>query len=290
MEAKLEIISTCQMRSFSYKMDTDMWPVWHFHPEFDILLILKNTGQYLNGDYIGDLKPGTLVMMGPNIPHAFHPTEADDNDPENPSTAVIQFSEISLGREFLQKPEMSHIAQFLADASRSFEFFGETRVQAEKIILDMKECSDLQRFIQLILLLDLMANSPQEDRTQLVSPLYSPSLNKDSVSKIDVVARYIMNNLSKRISLSDVAELSGMSSKSFSRFFKKNTGKSFVQYVNEMRIGQACRRLIETDDSISTICYDAGFNALSNFNRRFQEIKQMTPREFRLKYKEQTAK
>ena len=290
MEAKLEIISTCQMRSFSYKMDTDMWPVWHFHPEFDILLILKNTGQYLNGDYIGDFKPGTLVIMGPNTPHAFHPAEADDNDPGNPSTAVIQFSDVSLGREFLQKPEMAHIAPFLADASRSFEFFGETRIQAEKIILGMKECSDLQRFIQLILLLDLLANSPQDDRRQLVSPLYSPSLNKESVSKIDQVARYIMNNLSKRISLSDVEELSGMSPKSFSRFFKKNTGKSFVQYVNEMRIGQACRRLIETDDSISTICYDAGFNALSNFNRRFQEIKHMTPREFRLKYKEQTAK
>jgi len=286
MEAKLEIISTCQMSSFSFKVDTDMWPVWHFHPEYDILLILKNTGHYLNGDYIGDLKPGTLVIVGPNIPHAFHPAEVDDNDPQKPSTMVLQFSTVSLGREFLQKPEMAHIAHFLEEASRSFEFFGETRRRSEEIILGMSESSEIKRFTELILLLDLLANSPAEERQQLVSPLYSPSLNKESVSKIDLVSRYIVNNLNKRITLNDAAELSLMSPKSFSRFFKKNTGKNFVQYVNEMRIAKACRQLIETNDSISTICYEAGFNALSNFNRRFQEVKNMTPREFRVKYRE----
>ena len=255
MEAQLEIISTCQTRSFNYKVDTDMWPVWHHHPEYDILLTLKNCGQYINGDYIGTLEPGTLVITGPNLPHAFHPSEQDENDPENPAMIVLQFSETSIGTELLSKPEMSHIEQFLKDASRSFEFSGKTRDCAEEILHNMKSMTDVQRLAQVILLLDLLAKSPSSERKKLVSPLYSPTLNQESVNKIDLVTRHIVNNLRRRITLDEVADLANMGSKSFSRFFKKNTGKTFVQYVNEMRVGQACRRLIETRDSISHICY-----------------------------------
>ena len=129
-----------------------------------------------------------------------------------------------------------------------------------------------------------MSKAPRKERKKLVSPLYSPSLNKETVNKVDLITRHIANNLEKSISLDEAAEICMMSSKSFSRFFKRNTGKTFVNYVNELRIAQACRRLTESKDSVSTVCYDSGFNTLSNFNRRFQEIKGMTPREYRKKF------
>ncbi|WDE95697.1 AraC family transcriptional regulator [Lentisphaera profundi] len=284
MEAQLEIISNCQTRSFNYKEDTNIWPVWHHHPEYDILLIRKNTGHYINGDYIGELKPGTLLIMGPNLPHAFHAVEVDENDPTKPAMSVIQFSEESMGKGLFDKPETMHIGEFLKEAERSFEFSGKTRDEVHELILAMEELNDLQRFTQIIEVLDVMTRASREDRKKLVSPLYSPNLNRENVNKVDQITRHISNNLELPISLAEAADVCMMSPKSFSRFFKRNTGKTFVNYVNELRIAQACRRLIETKNSVSNICYDSGFNTLSNFNRRFQEIKGMTPREFRKRY------
>ena len=139
MDAQLEIISACQTRSFNYKLDTNLWPVWHHHPEFDILLVLKNTGHYINGDYIGELKPGTLILTGPDLPHALHALERDENDPEKPALAVIQFSKHSMGSDLFDRAETAHIGDFLNKASRSFEFFGATRDKAESMILAMEK-------------------------------------------------------------------------------------------------------------------------------------------------------
>ena len=189
-----------------------------------------------------------------------------------------------MGADLFNRAETAHIGEFLSEASRSFEIIGASRDKAASMILAMDEMNELQRYTQILHLLDMLARSPRSELKKLVSPLYVPSLNKGSVTKVDQVTRYISANLNKKISLDEVADLCKMSPKSFSRFFKRNTGKTFVHYVNELRIAQACRRLMETKDSISNICYDSGFNTLSNFNRRFQEIKKMTPREFRTQY------
>ena len=287
MDPQLEIISTCKTRSFSYKFDDNLWPVWHFHPEIDILLNLKNSGHYTCGDHLGDLKPGTLLMIGPNVAHALHTTEESDNDSNNPAMIALQFSEESLGKELLHKPEMNSILQLFEKVGRCFEIVGKTRNKVEEMLWEMKGMSELQRFSHLLLLLDHIATASSKDKTVLVSPNFSPNLNQKSQSRINTVTQFLTANLNKQVSLAEAAELVHMSSKSFSRFFKTNTGKNFVQYVNELRIGQACRRLIESKDSITEICYDSGFNNLSNFNRRFLEIKKMSPREFRQKFYKQ---
>lgn len=286
MEAQLEILSDLQTRSFIYKLDTNLWPVWHHHPEYDILLNLKHTGHYINGDYIGELKPGTLVITGPNHPHAFHAsdTELDEYNPDKPAMAVIQFSKESMGSALFDRHETMHISEFLNDSSRSFEFTGKTRDQIHKLIIDMEPMDAFQRYTQVIQVLDTMARAPRKDRKKLVSPLYTPNLNQKTVSKVDLITQHISNNLDRAISLDEAAEICMMSPKSFSRFFKRNTGKTFVHYLNELRIAQACRRLSESKGSVSNICYDSGFNTLSNFNRRFQELKGMTPREYRKKF------
>ena len=112
MDAQLEIISNCQNSSFNYKFDTNLWTVWHFHPEIDILLNLKNSGHYMCGDYLGDLKPGTLLMIGPDISHGLKTDEPEDDDPNNPALIALQFSIKSLGEELLHKAEMSSIRNY----------------------------------------------------------------------------------------------------------------------------------------------------------------------------------
>jgi len=288
MKAQLEIISACQSKSFHFKTDENIWPTWHFHPEYDILLTLKNNGQFMVGDYMGTLKPGTIVMTGPNIPHAFHASEEDENNPENPAMIVLQFSKESMSSQLFERPEMNQISKFLDDADRSLEFIGHTRDQIDQLLHDMQNLSEAQRYSKIIEMLDLMANSPLNDRKKLASLTFAPSLNQQNIDKVDLVTQYILTHLQEPFSLEQMATLIHMSPKSFSRFFKKNTGKTFVNYVNELRIEKACRLLLESDDSISNICFEVGFNTLSNFNRRFLEIKGLSPRDYRLNLKQQS--
>ncbi len=282
-EAQREIISQ-EDQLFSFKADTDIWTAWHYHPEIDILLTLKNTGYHITGDFMGDLKPGTLLLNGSNVPHAFHPNEAPEGDPDKPAMLVIQFSTESLGEDFLAKLEMDRIRSFIDTTGRSFEFLGATRVQVEKLMLGMVDQNPGQQFAQFILILDTLASAPETDRVPLVSQIYAPSLNEQNVELIDRVKNWILHNLDQIIRLEGVAKVARMSPKSFSRFFKKNTGKAFIQYTNELRVGLACRKLMQSEASVSEICYASGFNNLSNFNRQFKERKGMSPKEFRKQY------
>ncbi len=288
-DAQRELITACEGQVFSFKADTDMWTPWHYHPEIDILLVLKNSGYHITGDCIGEIGPGTLILNGSNVPHAFHPNEPDEGNLEKPAMLVIQFSEQSLGAELLSKLEMARVRRFLDTTGCSFEFFGKTRARVGEIMKGMQGMSELQRLSQFILILDLLASAPEEDKRSLVSQVYAPSLNAENVQRIDQLRDWIFNNLDRKLTLDEVAKHARMSGKSFSRFFKKNTGKTFVQYVNELRIGVACRKLIETDASVSEICYASGFNNLSNFNRRFLDLKGVSPRELRAQYRRQLA-
>lgn len=278
-QPQLEYIPTGS-QAFVYKVDRDLWPVYHFHPEFDILLSLKDQGKFISGDHLGLLEKGTIFMNGPNIPHAVMPTGEDDGDWDRPAMAVLQFSEDTLGRDFLGRNELAPVRRFLQrDAQRGLEFHGRTRELAGKQMLAMREMDDLQRLVAVLDLLRLLAQS--DERYPLASPGYSPSLRKRDIRRIDEVIRYVQQHKAEPIALESVAELIGLTPKSFCRFFKANTGKTFVAYLNELRIGDACQRLIETATPITEIAFDCGFNNLSNFNRRFREIKGMAPRDFR---------
>lgn len=277
---QLEVIPSTGTRAMIFKIDRDVWPVYHYHPEFDILLSLKDhRGRFLSGDHIGSLERGTLIMNGPNIPHALHSGRTDDEDWERPSLAVIQFSERSLGEDLLQRHELKPVREFLHAARYGFEFFGETRDRAADLILAMKDQDEFERFLQLMRLLRLMGES--EEKRVLASPAYSPSLRDRDISRLDRVIRFLHESKNREVRLDEVAQVSGLAPKSFCRFFRANTGKTLIQYVNELRVGEACRLLLETDLAVTEIAFRVGFNNLSNFNRRFRELKDLSPREFR---------
>jgi AraC-like DNA-binding protein len=277
---QLEVIPTGPTQAFVFKIDQDIWPVYHYHPEFDILYSLKDhAGEFLSGDHIGRLARGTLIMNGPNIPHALHSGKVDKADPTSPSLAVIQFSRESLGEDLLRKHELQPVREFLDAAARGFEFHGETARRAGQLILEMETQSPFERFLQLLRLLKVFALSTEKH--PLASPAYSPSLRARDITRLDEVLGWLQRFKTGVVTLDQVAALAKMSPKSFCRFFKANTGKTLVEYLHELRVGEACRQLLETDRPVSEIALDCGFNNLSNFNRRFRELKGMTPREFR---------
>jgi len=195
--AQREIISQ-EEQLFSIKADTDMWTAWHYHPEIDILLTIKNTGYHITGDYMGELKPGTLLLNGSNVPHAFHPNEAPEGDPGKPAMLVIQFSVASLGKDFLSKLEMDRIRSFLDTTGRSFEFLGETRSRVEQMMWEMMNQNPGQRFAQFILILDALASAAESERVPLVSQIYAPSLNEHNVELIDRVINWIRATSKRR--------------------------------------------------------------------------------------------
>jgi len=276
---KLEYVPTSTNRSFVFKLDRDIWPVYHFHPEFDILLVLKNTGHFVSGDHLGPMEAGTLIMNGPNIPHALHPVEKDDQNWERPALAVLHFSADTLGEQWLQREEMKQIREFLQSANRGFQFHGPDRAAAAERIMAMRNQDELERLASFLLVLRILARTT--DRTPLASPGYRPSLRPQQIERVDRVVRYLQQNLRENLSLEDVAKVANLTPQAFCRFFKSHMGKTLVQYLNELRIGEACRLLLETDMSVTDVALDSGFTNLSNFNRRFRELKGMSPRQLR---------
>lgn len=277
---QLEFIPTGASQAMVFKIDRDVWPVYHYHPEFDILLSLKNhAGEFMSGDHIGRLTKGTLIMNGPNIPHALHSGIPDENDWDRPSLAVIQFSAESLGDDLLRKTEMQVIREFLDEARFGFEFHGNTADEAADRILAMRDQSPFERLLSLLHLLEFLAAS--EEKTPLASPAFSPSLKELDISRLGEVLSFLQLNKTNPVTLEETAAVAKMSAKSFCRFFKANTGKTLIEYLHELRIGEACRRLLETNDPISEIAFDSGFQNLSHFNRRFRALKGKTPRDFR---------
>ena len=277
---QLEIIGATKTRLFRFKTDVNIWPVYHYHPEFDVLCFPKNTGQYIHGDHVGNMYPGIVVINGPTIPHAYQGHEADEDDPDNPACLVLQFSIKSL-EPLLQLPEMSSVRDFLGTASRGLELSGVTRATVAELMAAMINQNEVQRLAGFIQILDVLSSAPNGDRQRLASPAYNPTLNLENTQRIDKVTTHVRDNLHNSIRLEDAAKLIYMSPSSFSRFFKQQTGRTFVNYVNEMRIGVACRLLAHSDQPITDVAFEAGYNSLSNFNRRFQVVKGMTPTEFR---------
>lgn len=283
-----ELIPNQAGSTFVYKQEHSIWPVWHYHDEIDVLLFLRASGQHITGDYIGEFHPGTLLVNGSNVPHCFSSSDAAPADIASPAIVVLQFSEESMGREFLAKPEMKHIRNFIDTSGKSFEYFGDTHAKAASILMAMNESSEMERFGLFLKLLETLALAPAQDKQVLVSEYYSPVLNDENVNRIELVRRWVQENLSQKITLEDAASQIQMKAKNFSYFFKKNTGKSFVQYVKELRVGLASQKLLQTDLSVLEICYACGYNNLSNFNRQFRDIKDTTPSAYRKQFKDLT--
>ena len=251
---------------------------WHFHPECELTLIVSSRGLRYVGDSIEPFCEGDLVLLGPNVPHFWKSDEANGRMEEMASSVVVQFREDFLGRDFWGTPEFAKIARLLQNAGRGLKFTGVTQRKVAALMQKLPRVEGARRLINLLSILDVLAQSTQ---AQALSSLgFTPMLNLFDAERINKVHEHVYARLGEPIYQPQVAELVHMSPASFSRFFRQKTGRTFSAFVNEVRIGRAARLLTEEAMNITEACYACGFENLSNFNRRFREIKQMTPREF----------
>jgi AraC-like DNA-binding protein len=254
---------------------------WHCHPEYEIMFMYGSRGKRFIGDSISYYNEGDLFLIGPYLPHTWYSPKLMRGRNKVHQAILIQFAENFAGLNIHEIPEMVTLEHLFSNASRGIQFSGKTRDKVVKIILQMQNKEGLQRLIALISILDNLSWAEKSEKEILSSIEFTRRLQPNDQTRIDRVCTYINENYKNPLRLKDAANIVNMSSTAFSRFFKKSTGKTFVSYVNALRIGWACKLLIESEMNIAEISYEVGFNNLSNFNRRFYERHKMNPREYR---------
>jgi AraC-like DNA-binding protein len=251
---------------------------FHYHPECELTLILSSTGQRYVGDHIGRFAPGDLVLMGPNLPHMY---VNDQKFSGRAHSRVLQFLPDCLGAHFLECGEAKSIRALLERSRVGLSFHGKTRDQVADALGEMIALEGIERVISFLKILGRLARS--RDFRLLASPAYSPSLALYQGERINRACELISKKFRENVTQSEAARAARMSRPSFSRFFHRATNKTFRGFLNEVRIGHASRALLETDQTVAEICYDSGFSNLSNFNRQFLRLRQVSPREYRRK-------
>ncbi|MEO6948524.1 MAG: AraC family transcriptional regulator [Ginsengibacter sp.] len=262
---------------------------WHFHPELELVLVLKGTGKRFVGNHICDFKSGNLVLLGSNLPHWYRsdPKYYEPNSLLQSESLIIQFEKRFIGESFLLLHETVPIVRLLEKAAIGLEILGKTREKIVQMMYDIRELKGMDRLLLLLHLLNLLTKS---DEVHLLSNNGENNINIKDSERINKIYEYVMHNFTEPISLHQVAGIVNMCPSTFCRYFKKRTRKNFIYFVNEIRIGHACNMLIEDNYSITEICFLSGYNNIAFFNRQFKALKKRTPKEFRREYIERQIK
>ncbi|HXI01494.1 MAG TPA: AraC family transcriptional regulator [Sphingobacteriaceae bacterium] len=256
---------------------------WHYHPEYELVLVRKSTGRRMVGDNIGFFEEGDLVFLGPMLPHVWVNDEQFLNGTAECSAdaVVIHFDEKFLGKEFMQIPEMEPFKKFLYLSKRGISIKGEARDTINKLMEDIIDKRGLKRLSILLDIFDTLSINTEYEF--LASPSLIQNLPFETSEHLKKINGYILNNFQEDISLVDISNVANMALTTCCNFFKKHYRLTFKEYLNTVRIGHACNLLSEKDINIREISYACGYNNMANFNKQFKKLKHMSPREYRKK-------
>ena len=261
---------------------------WHYHPEFELVLVVSSQGKRFIGNSVSDFCDEDLTFIGPNLPHLYkNPPAYYENDPAyRARSVVIHFSERSLGSDLLCLPQARQIRDLFNLSSRGMDIEGQTKKEIIAKMYDLLKVKGMERLIRLLDILHQLSNTKEYS---LISDPGIIGHNALDAQRLDRVFQYTLQNYEREIRLEEVAALVYMTRTSFCRFFQERTKKTFFTFLNNMRLNQASRLLIATDKSIADITYSCGFNNLSNFNRQFKSRYAQSPKAFRKAYAQRST-
>lgn len=249
----------------------------HFHEEYEMNLILNANGaKRIVGDHISVIDDVELVLVGPNLPHVWLTHECNTEITE----VTIQWHQDLFDEKFLKRNQMSFIRQMFDKSLRGISFNRESVIAATPRLLALKNTNGFNSVLELLSILNDLSMSKSMSVLS-DSGFSNANAQKYNSRRLEKAFEFMNNNYDKDISLKDLAKLANMTDESFSRFIKKRTGNTFINSLNEIRLGHASRMLIDTTHTITEISYSCGFNNISNFNRLFKKKKHCTPKEFR---------
>ncbi|MDR0743993.1 MAG: AraC family transcriptional regulator [Tannerella sp.] len=266
-----------------YDYDHFTYP-WHFHNEFEIIYVEESHGERFVADSMEYFQAGDVILLGSNLPHYMRSNEIYyKNNPElRVKGVVIQFAHDYMSHSINKYAELTHIKLLLNQAKRGYHF---PHPQNREIIRDIEAFPDhrgFQRIIHLLLLLDRMAVF--KEKRLLGSPHFSDNITLSFDNRIEKILSFLNYHYLENIRLDDLSSRFSMNTSAFCRYFKQKTGKSYIRYIQDLRIGHACKLLVGTAYDISRISMECGFNAICHFNKIFKRKTALTPSEYRNKF------
>jgi len=273
-------------QSFIFFHDTSSFTPWHHHPEYELVWIKKGSGIRLVGDHIERFEDNDLVFLASYLPHEWRCNDSCyiNGDEFLGECVVIQFLHDSFGQGFFELPENKRLQGFLSQASQGCKIFGETQKKVMSLMQEMLSVDEVDRLFILFSVFKILSST--DEYRLLSSPAFLKPYITENNSPMKNVIQYIHQNFQKEIKINELLEISNMSNTTFFTSFKKMYRMTFKKYLQHIRIGYACRLLLDGSFNISQIGYESGFNNLSNFNRHFKAIKGCTPKEYKKQHQE----
>lgn len=256
--------------------------VWHYHPEFELLYISKSSGIRFVGDNVSHFSVGDLVLVGSYLPHLWRNDESYYQNDEDlmVKTMVMKFMPNFMGEGTFDNLEFSSIKKLLVQSNFGVSFDKKIGKKLHDELIQINDLPKGEQSIKLFHILYKLSLCKEEDKT-ILSSTDMRQFSTDNPDRLDNVIKYISDNYKTEISLGDVAGIACMTTNSFCRFFKKLTNKSFTEFLNEIRVRNAARMLVQESLPISEICFMVGYKSIPNFNKQFKHIIGCTPKSYR---------
>jgi AraC-like DNA-binding protein len=279
MRPQLLKVSTGPRHSFSVRRDLVPYVNnrWHYHPEIELIHFKKGEGTQFIGDSIKRFKSGDIVMVGAHLPHywRFDDLFFEEDTRVQADIRVAHFCENFWGDQFLHLPENVNIKTVLEKAKRGIQITGKTRQQVADLLERLLHTDGSERII--ILMEALMTIAECKQLTTLSSIGFKHDLVDAENERVNAIYEYSLKNYKRKIQLEEIAAVANISPNSFCRYFKSRTRKTYSQFLIEIRVGQACKLLIENNLSIKQLCYESGFNNFTSFHKYFKMITGKSP-------------
>jgi AraC-like DNA-binding protein len=289
-----QLLKVCKEPQYSFSVRQDLVPYvnnrWHYHTEVELIHFKEGEGTQFIGDSIKQFKAGDVVLVGSNLPHywRFDDSYFEEEAKEKADVRVAHFCENFWGSQFLQLPENVHIKGLLDKAKRGLQITGKTRQKVAELLEALLQTDNNYRIILLMEALNLIAECKQLETLSSIGFKYD--LVENEKDRINAIYEYSIKNFKRTIQLEEIANVANISPNSFCRYFKSRTRKTYSQFLIEIRVGHACKLLIENNLSIKQLCYESGFNNFTSFHKYFKLITSKSPLTYQKEFMGQMAK
>lgn len=281
---KPKLLKVLRTPAHSFSVREDRAPFinnrWHYHAEVELIIFHQGSGTQFVGDHIKRFQPGDIILVGSNLPHYWRYDEvhfkAEGSQPVH--STVIHFSENFWGEAFLDLPETKPIRGLLEKARRGILVNARDEEKVPALVRNIHSADGIGRIIALIECLAVFAGS---HRLQLLSSIgFRPDYSESGNDRINAIYDYTFRHFTGNIYLGEVAAVAGLVPNSFCRYFKSRTGKTYTQFLTEIRIGHACKLLLDNRISIKQLCFESGFNNFTCFHKNFRMITGKSPQSY----------
>ncbi len=282
MKAHLLKIPNVSHTSFSFRQfnQSNINSRWHFHPEVELIKIHQGQGTQFMGDSIKRFEPGNIILVGSNLPHYWRYDEGKSAEQDGVYATVLHFAESLWGDRFMAMPENLALKSLLVKSKRGLLLKGNTETIVGDFLEKIRAAQGTYRLIYLLECLVAIATASNEEVIPLSSLGFNYQSSSSELDRINAIYDYAFKNFKERIPLETIAAEVNLVPSSFCRYFKSKTGKSFTDFILEIKVGYACKLLHENKLSVKNICFEAGFNNFTSFHKHFKTIMGLSPQNY----------